>query len=97
MVGALFLVLGLVVAALRPASYTASTQLLVYVRELQPGPEPVISAGRADLTQVENEIEIIRSRGLLASHASTSAARSSQPRRPASPKVSRRPSSAAAG
>ena len=66
MVGALFLVLGLVVAALRPASCTASTQLLVYVRELQPGPEPVISAGRADLTQVENEIEIIRSRGLLA-------------------------------
>lgn len=52
--------------ALRGASYTASTQFLVYVKEVQPGPEPVVSLGRADLTQVENEIEIIRSRGTLA-------------------------------
>lgn len=52
--------------ALRGASYTASTQFLVYVKEVQPGPEPVVSLGRADLTQVENEIEIIHSRGTLA-------------------------------
>lgn len=64
--GALFLLLGLLVVVLRPVKYTAATQLLVYVREIQLGPEPVVSPGRADLTQVQNEIEIIRSRGVLA-------------------------------
>ena len=34
--------------------------------QLQPGPDLVISAGRADLTQVQNEIEIILSRAMLA-------------------------------
>lgn len=63
---ALSFITGLLVVVFRPPSYTASTQLLVYVKELQPGPEPVISPGRADLTQVQNEIEIIRSRGVLA-------------------------------
>lgn len=58
--------LGLLYTVLRPASYTASTQLLVYVKEVQPGPDLVISLGRADLTQVENESEVIRSRGTLA-------------------------------
>uniref|UniRef100_A0A9E8CKP2 Tyrosine kinase G-rich domain-containing protein n=1 Tax=Bosea sp. NBC_00436 TaxID=2969620 RepID=A0A9E8CKP2_9HYPH len=51
---------------LKGATYTASTQFLVYVKEVQPGSELVVSLGRADLTQVENEIEIIRSRGTLA-------------------------------
>ncbi|WP_458756095.1 Wzz/FepE/Etk N-terminal domain-containing protein [Afipia sp. TerB] len=64
--GALFFIAGLVVAILKPVSYRAFIQLLVYVRELQPGPEPVVSHGRVDLVQVENEIEIIRSRGVLA-------------------------------
>lgn len=59
-------VLGLLYTTLRPASYTASTQLLIYVKEVQPGPDLVISLGRADLTQVENESEVIRSRGTLA-------------------------------
>ncbi|WP_449254547.1 Wzz/FepE/Etk N-terminal domain-containing protein [Bosea sp. (in: a-proteobacteria)] len=58
--------LGTAFVALRGASYTASTQFLVYVKEVQPGSELVVSLGRADLTQVENEIEIIRSRGTLA-------------------------------
>lgn len=58
-------VLGLLFALLRPVNYTASTQLLIYVKEVQPGPDLVIFLGRADLTQVENEIEIIRSRGTL--------------------------------
>lgn len=65
MCGVLFLIVGLLFIALRPVTYTASTQLLVFVRELQPGPEPVIWPGRVDLVQVENEIEIIRSRGTL--------------------------------
>ncbi|CAM5768860.1 Wzz/FepE/Etk N-terminal domain-containing protein [Bosea minatitlanensis] len=60
------LLLGAAFVALRGASYTASTQFLVYVKEVQPGSELVVSLGRADLTQVENEIEIIRSRGTLA-------------------------------
>jgi succinoglycan biosynthesis transport protein ExoP len=66
MCGALTLIIGVLVAVFKPVTYTASTQLLVYVRELQPGPEPVISLGRADLTQLQNEIEIIRSPGMLA-------------------------------
>lgn len=53
-------------ALLKGATYTASTQFLVYVKEVQPGSELVVSLGRADLTQVENEIEILRSRGTLA-------------------------------
>lgn len=61
----LSMMLGLFFAFLKPANYTASTQLLIYVKEVQPGPDLVIFLGRADLTQVENEIEIIRSRGTL--------------------------------
>jgi len=63
--GALFLLAGLLLVVLKPAKYTSATQLLVYVRQLQPGPDLVISSGRADLTQVQNEIEIIQSRGML--------------------------------
>ena len=64
--GVLFLIAGLLIAVLKPAKYTSATQLLVYVRQLQPGPDLVISSGRADLTQVQNEIEIVLSRGMLA-------------------------------
>jgi capsular polysaccharide biosynthesis protein len=64
--GALFLIAGLLIIVLKPARYTSATQLLVYVKQLQSGPDLVISPGRADLTQVQNEIEIIRSRGMLA-------------------------------
>jgi len=57
--------LGMFAVLLKPVSYTASTQLLIYLREIQPGPDLIVSPGRADLTQVENEIEIIRARGTL--------------------------------
>src|SRR6266567_4307865 len=63
--GVLFLIAGLLIIVLKPARYTSATQLLVYVRQLQPGPDLVISPGRADLTQVQNEIEIVQSRGML--------------------------------
>lgn len=63
--GLTFLMLGLVYATFRPSTYTASTQLLIYIRELQPGPETVILPGRADLSVVQNQIEIIQSRGVL--------------------------------
>lgn len=58
--------LAMLFVALRPANYTASTQLQIYVKEIQPGPDLVISLGRADLTQVQNESEIARARGTLA-------------------------------
>jgi capsular polysaccharide biosynthesis protein len=62
---ALFPIVGLLIVLLRPAQYTSATQLLVYVKQLQPGPDLVITPGRADLTQVQNEIEIIKSHGML--------------------------------
>ncbi len=62
----LSLLLGIAWLYSKGTNYTASVQFLVYVREVQPGSEFVISLGRADLIQVENEIEIIRSRGTLA-------------------------------
>jgi succinoglycan biosynthesis transport protein ExoP len=52
--------------ALKPVAYTATTQLLIYNRDLHPGPEPVISPGRADTALVENMIEIFKSRTVLA-------------------------------
>jgi polysaccharide biosynthesis transport protein len=67
--GALLLMLGLAFNALRPERYTSTTQLLVYVREPQPGPDPVVAVSDADLIQVENEVEIIRSPGMLAKAA----------------------------
>jgi Mrp family chromosome partitioning ATPase/capsular polysaccharide biosynthesis protein len=60
------LTLAALVLALKPANYTASTQLLIYNRELYPGPDAVISPGRADTALVENMIEIFKSRSVLA-------------------------------
>ncbi len=67
--GVLMLILGLVFDAVKPERYTSTTQLLIYVRKLEPGPDPVVAAGSADLVEVQNEIEIIRSRGMLAKAA----------------------------
>jgi Mrp family chromosome partitioning ATPase/capsular polysaccharide biosynthesis protein len=60
------LTLATLVLALKPVNYTASTQLLIYNRELYPGPDAVISPGRADTALVENMIEIFKSRSVLA-------------------------------
>lgn len=65
MCGALSLIFVLLVLAFKPRTYTASTQLLVYVREIHLAPEPVVIPGSADLVQVQNEIEIVQSRGML--------------------------------
>lgn len=61
----LFVVFGLIYVSVRTKTYTASTQLLVYTRELQQGPETVILPGRADVALVQNQIEIIQSRNVL--------------------------------
>ena len=63
---AVALVLAALFFALKPVTYTASTQLLIYNRELSPGPDAVILPGRADTALVENMIEILKSRNVLA-------------------------------
>jgi len=63
--GAIFLTLGLLFSVLKTPTYTASTQLLVYIREIQPGPETVILPGRADVSVVQNQVEVIQSRSVL--------------------------------
>jgi succinoglycan biosynthesis transport protein ExoP len=63
--GVLFLLLAGAFLALKPASYTASTQLLVYTRELHPVAESVIAPGRADVALVQNQIEILRAQSTL--------------------------------
>src|SRR5262245_21714617 len=55
---ACFLLLGLIYAAARPATYTASSQLLVFSRQLQNGPDPMITSAPADFSLVQNQIEI---------------------------------------
>jgi polysaccharide biosynthesis transport protein len=63
--GACFALLAALFLAVKPASYTASTQLLVYTRELHPTAESVISRGRADVALVQNQIEILRAHSTL--------------------------------
>ena len=60
-----FLAIGLLYVALRPRSYTASTEFLVYVKEIQTGADLAILPGRADLPLVLNQIELIRSGNVL--------------------------------
>lgn len=51
---------------LRPATYTASSQLLIYIRQILTGPDQAILPGRADLPMVQNQIELLRSGNVLA-------------------------------
>ena len=60
-----FLLLGVIYAAVRPATYTASSQLFVFSKQLQNGPDPVITSAPADFSLVQNQIEIIQSRNSL--------------------------------
>lgn len=61
----LSMALGVLAAALKPVAYTAYTQLLVYTREVHPGPEPVISPGRADIALVQNQVETVKAPSTL--------------------------------
>ena len=60
-----FLTIGLLYAAFRPTTYTASSQLLVYIRQIQTGADLAILPGRADLPLVQNQIELLRSGNVL--------------------------------
>jgi polysaccharide biosynthesis transport protein len=65
LVGAPFLIAGLLFAVVRPMTYTASAQLLIYNREPIQGPESVIVPGRADTPLLESTIQIFSSRPVL--------------------------------
>jgi Mrp family chromosome partitioning ATPase/capsular polysaccharide biosynthesis protein len=62
----LFLAIGVLIAVHKPTTYTASSQLVVYIRQVLMGPDSVILPGRADIPLVENQIQTIRSRNVLA-------------------------------
>jgi polysaccharide biosynthesis transport protein len=62
---ACFLLLGVIYAAVRPASYTASSQLLAFNKQLQLGPNAVIASAPADSSVVQSQIEIIQSPNVL--------------------------------
>ena len=57
--------LGVIYAAGRPATYTASSQLLVFSKQLQNLPDTLITAAPADSSLVQNQIGIIQSRNIL--------------------------------
>jgi polysaccharide biosynthesis transport protein len=59
------LTIGLFYAAYRPTTYTASSQLLVYIKQIQTGPDLAILPGRADLPLVHNQIQLLRSGNVL--------------------------------
>jgi len=65
LITACFLFLGVIYAASRPATYTASSQLLVFSKQLHNAPDPVITSAPADSSLVQNQIEIIQSRNNL--------------------------------
>jgi len=60
-----FLTVGLLYAAYRPTTYTASSQLLVYIKQIQTGADLAILPGRADLPLVQNQIQLLRSGNVL--------------------------------
>ena len=62
---ACFLFLGVIYAAVRPATYTASSQLLAFNKQLQLGPDSVIASAPADSSLVQSQIEIIQSPSVL--------------------------------
>src|SRR5215510_15729393 len=65
LITAWFLFLGVIYAAGRPATYTASSQLLVFSKQLQNGPDTLITSAPADSSLVQNQIEIIQSPSIL--------------------------------
>ncbi len=60
-----FLAIGLLYVVLWPRSYTASSEFLVYIEEIQTGADLAILPGRGDLPLVLNQIELIRSGNVL--------------------------------
>lgn len=61
----LFLAIGLFYAQYRTPTYTASGQLLVYIKQVSTGVDLAVLPGRADLPLVQNQIELLRSGNVL--------------------------------
>jgi Mrp family chromosome partitioning ATPase len=61
----LFLAIGLFYAQFRTPTYTASGQLLVYIKQVSTGVDLAVLPGRADLPLVQNQIELLRSGNVL--------------------------------
>ena len=61
----LFAATGLLYAQYRATTYTASGQLLVYIKQIVTGADLAILPGRADLPLVQNQIELLRSGNVL--------------------------------
>lgn len=49
----------------RSTTYTASSQVLVYIRQVLTGPDMAVLPGRADLPMVQNQMELLRSGNVL--------------------------------
>ncbi len=60
------LAIAAVYVGLRPVTYTASGQLLIYIRQILTGPDQAILPGRADIPMVQNQIELLKSGNVLA-------------------------------
>jgi len=63
---ALCLLVGLFHIAFRPVTYTASTELLVYDRQIATGGDAVIFPSSVDIPLVYNQIEMLKSQTVLA-------------------------------
>lgn len=61
----LFTAMGLVYDQYRTPIYTASGQLLVYIKQISGGVDSTILPGRADVPLVQNQIELLRSGNVL--------------------------------
>jgi len=62
---AVFLAIGLFYTTFTPSTYTASSQLLIYIKQILTGADLAILPGRADLPLVQNQIELLRSGNVL--------------------------------
>jgi len=62
----LFVVSALAYASVRPVTFTAAVQLLVYDRQIATGPAAVILPGSVDIPLLQNQVELLGSRAVLA-------------------------------
>jgi polysaccharide biosynthesis transport protein len=62
----LFVAATLIYASIRPVTFTAAVQLLVYDRQIATGPLAVILPGSVDIPLLQNQVELLGSRAVLA-------------------------------
>lgn len=62
----LFVAATLIYASVRPLTFTAAVQLLVYDRQIATGPLAVILPGSVDIPLLQNQVELLGSRAVLA-------------------------------